>query len=70
VAYRDYVQAHNDVDGERCSASTVLDVSDEAQLRVICNLVSNHPGKHRADIVPLGKDGTTPFGLVTSFEWL
>ena len=70
VEYRDYVHAHHDEDGDTCSASTVLDISDEAQLRVNCNLVSEHPRKHRADVVPLGKDGATPFGFVTTFEWL
>ncbi len=70
MAYRDYVQAHHELDGERCSASTVLDVSDEAHLRVVCNLASGHLGDHRADVVPLGKDGTTPFGFVTEFEWV
>jgi hypothetical protein len=70
VAYRDFVQANHEVDGERCSASTVLTLSDEAELRVVCNRASAHLSKHRADIVPLAMDGATLFGLVTDVEWV
>jgi hypothetical protein len=51
-AYRDYVQAHHELDGERYSASTVLDVSEECHLPIVCSLASGHLGTHRADIVP------------------
>jgi len=69
VAYRDYVQAHQEVDGDRCSAPTVVHVSTEAKLEVTCGRLRGHLGKHAADIVQLGKDGVTPFGFVTTIEW-
>jgi hypothetical protein len=69
VPYGDYMQVHQEVEGERCLVPTVVYMSTEAELDLTCDRLRGHAGKHAADIVPLGKDGVTPFGFVTTIEW-